>query len=176
MKKIIVLMAAAFISFGVSYAQTEKEIRNSDQRISQITSLITPSECSLESVNNVASQACAIAKRSVEISTKLNEMKSKIEAMKAQKSTSSSALEKAALLKTCKELANKTISQSSGITSSLVSLGILTGEISAIKSAAQQSSAKKSVENTKELLDLLNNETSYQVKSVGNMISIIRAL
>ena len=85
MKKIIVLMAAAFISFGVSYAQTEKEIRNSDQRISQITSLITPSECSLESVNNVASQACAIAKRSVEISTKLNEMKSKIEAMKAQK-------------------------------------------------------------------------------------------
>lgn len=176
MKKIIVLLAAALISFGASYAQTAKEIKESAQRISQITSLINPTTCSLASVNNVASQASVLAKKSIDISTKLEQVKSKVEAMKRQKSETSTVLDKAALLKTCKELANKAISQSSGITGSLGTLGKLSSEISAVKTASQASVVKKSVDNTRNLLNLLNSETSYQVKSVGNMISAIRTL
>lgn len=175
MKKILILMAAALFSVGVS-AQTTKEIKESAQRVSQISSLLSPETCSLESVNNVASKATVLAKETVDISNKIEQARTKLDAMKAMKSGTASALDKAALLKTCKELATKAISQSSGVTNSLGALSKLSGEISAVKDAAQLIAVKKSVDKTKNLLNLVNNETSYQVKTVGNMISTIKAL
>lgn len=168
-------MAAALFSVGVS-AQTTKEIKESAQRVSQISSLLSPETCSLESVNNVASKATVLAKETVDISNKIEQARTKLDAMKAMKSGTASALDKAALLKTCKELATKAISQSSGVTNSLGALSKLSGEISAVKDAAQLIAVKKSVDKTKNLLNLVNNETSYQVKTVGNMISTIKAL
>lgn len=175
MKKILILIAAALFSVGVS-AQTTKEIKESAQRVSQISSLLSPETCSLESVNNVASKATVLAKETVDISDKIEQARTKLDAMKAMKSGTASALDKAALLKTCKELATKAISQSSGVTNSLGTLSKLSGEISAVKDATQLIAVKKSVDKTKNLLNLVNNETSYQVKTVGNMISTIKAL